>query len=123
MSEVEVAGSSLIVHIKGVHKLLALKSNLEVPLEHVVGIEWDSQTARKGWSSSWFSGLWVGTRAPGRLRAGHFYEGDGWTFWDVGDPEKAVLVRLENERYKRLVVEVSDPAATVAAVRKAIGER
>lgn len=123
MTEVEVTDNRLIVLIKGIHRLLALKSRLEVPLEHVAGIERDPKTAHKGWSSGWFSGLWVGTRLPGRLRAGHFREGDGWAFWEVGDPEKAILVHLKNERYKKLVIEVSDPASTVEAVRKAIGER
>lgn len=120
MTEVEVTGSSLLVHIKGIHKLLALKSRLEIPLEHVVDIEWNPQTARKGWSSKTFRGLWFGTRLPGRLRAGRFHEGGGWIFWNVGDPEKAVLVRLKNERYERLVLEVSDPASTEAAIKRTI---
>lgn len=122
MAEIEVTGSSLIVRVKGTHKLLALKSRLEVPLEHVVGIEWDPETARKGWSSKWFRGLRFGTRAPGRLKAGRFHESEGWSFWDVGDPEKAVLVHLKNERCERLVLEVSDPLSTVAAVKQAIRE-
>lgn len=123
MTEVEVTGDFLIVRVKGVHKLLALKSRLEVPLEHVVGLEWDPQSVRKEWSSRWFRGLRFGTRVPGRLRAGRFHEGAGWTFWDVGDPQKAISVYLKSKRYKRLVVEVADPASTVAAVRKAIGDK
>lgn len=123
MAEVEIVGSSLIVRVEGVHRLLALKSRLEVPLEHVVGIEWDPESARKGWSSGWFRGLRFGTRLPGRLKVGSFHEGGRWSFWDVSDPEKATLVHLENERYERLVLEVPDPVSTVAEVRKAIGER
>lgn len=122
MTEVGVTSSYLIVRLKGVHKLLALKSRLEVPLEHVLGIEWDPETARKEWSSGWFRGLRLGIHVPRRLKAGHFYESGGWSFWNVGDPEKAILVHLKNERYERLVVEVSDPAFTVAAVKQAIGE-
>ena len=122
MTEIEVTNSSLIIRIEGVHKLLALKSYLEVPLDHVVGIELDPETARKGWSSKSFWGLRLGTHLPGRLKAGRFHEGEGWSFWSVGDPHKAVLVHLNNERYERMVLEVSDPPSTVAAVKQAKGE-
>jgi hypothetical protein len=68
----------------------------------MVGIEWDPETAHKGWPSGWFRGLRFGTRTPGRLKAGHFYESEGWSFWDVGDPEqrgfKAALNALEAEK-------------------------
>ena len=43
-------------------------------------------------------------------------------FWDVHDPEKTVVIRLKDERYARLVVEVEDPTATVAAIQEALGE-
>jgi hypothetical protein len=43
-------------------------------------------------------------------------------FWDVHDPEKTVVIRLKDERYARLVIEVEDPPATVAAIQEALGE-
>jgi hypothetical protein len=39
--------------------------------------------------------------------------------WDVHDPEKTVVIRLRDERYARLVIEVEDPEATVARVNEA----
>jgi hypothetical protein len=42
-------------------------------------------------------------------------------FWDVHDPEKTVVIRLKDERYRRLVIEVEDPEATVARVNEAAG--
>jgi hypothetical protein len=46
-------------------------------------------------------------------------EGD-WAFWDVRDPERAVIIHLDDERFTRLVIEVDDPAATAATIRQAI---
>jgi hypothetical protein len=41
----------------------------------------------------------------------------------VRDPAKAVVIHLADEGYARLVIGVDDPAATVAAIRRALGTR
>ena len=43
-------------------------------------------------------------------------------FWDVHDPEKTVVIRLKDERYARLVIEVEDPPAMAAAIEGTPGE-
>ena len=47
MTEIEVTQSTLIVRVKGVDKILALKSQLEIPLNHVVGAEIDPSVVEK----------------------------------------------------------------------------
>jgi hypothetical protein len=42
-------------------------------------------------------------------------------FWDAHDPEKAIVIRLRDKGYARLVIEVDDPPATVAAIQEALG--
>jgi hypothetical protein len=41
MAEVELAEDTLIVHVRGMDRLFALRSRLEVPLSHVAGAEAD----------------------------------------------------------------------------------
>jgi hypothetical protein len=53
--------------------------------------------------------------------AGTFHHEGNRVFWDVHDPAKAVVIHLADERYARLVIGVDDPAATVAAIRRALG--
>jgi hypothetical protein len=60
---------------------------------------------------------------PGVVTAGTFYQEGEHVFWDVHDPEKSVVIQLRDERYARLVIEVEDPPATAAAIRRALGER
>jgi hypothetical protein len=55
----------------------------------------------------------VGARAYHGGREGEL------VFWDVHDPQKTVVIRLRDERYARLVIEVEDPEATVARVNEA----
>jgi len=38
-------------------------------------------------------------------------------FWDVHDTAKTVIVTLEHEGYRKLIVQVEDPAATLAQPR------
>ena len=62
-------------------------------------------------------GIWV----PGSITAGTYYQEGELAFWDVHDPGKTVVIRLQDERYRRLVIEVEDPEATVARVNEAAG--
>ena len=56
---------------------------------------------------------------PGLFAAGTFYYHGELVFWDIRDPERSVVVSLEHERYKKLIVEVADPRATVALLNSA----
>jgi hypothetical protein len=94
----------------------AFKSRLEIHLAHVTGVEADPEVVPgwKGWRGP-------GAQVPGVIAAGTFHHEGDRVFWDVHDPARAVVIHLADERYARLVVGVDDPAATVAAVRPALG--
>jgi hypothetical protein len=116
MARVEVVGDRLSVQIEGMDKLWSLKSRLEIPLAHVAGVEADPEAVRdwKGWRGP-------GVHIPGVIAAGTFHPQGDRVFWDVHDAAKAVVIRLADERYARLVIGVDDPAQTVAAIRQALG--
>jgi hypothetical protein len=76
----------------------------------------DPEPAR-GW---WHGFRLPGTQIPGLLTAGTFYQHDGAVFYDVRNPERTIVLELEHEHYKRLVVEVADPAAAVANIEGAL---
>jgi DNA-binding transcriptional regulator LsrR (DeoR family) len=61
-----------------------------------------------------------GTEVPGVITAGTFYEHGERVFWDVHHPERAIALSLRDERYAKLVVEVEDPEATIAAIEAAL---
>jgi len=118
VAEVELAEDTLSIHVLGMDRLWALRSHLEIPLSHVAGAEADPELAR-----SWWQGIRSGgTHVPGVITAGTFHQEGERVFWDVHDPEKAIVIRLRDERYARLIIEVEDPLSTVAAIREAIGQ-
>ena len=118
MAEVELTEDALIIHVRGMDRIFALKSRLEIPLSHVLGAEVDAEVARP---APWKSLRITATQIPWVVTAGTFYQEGERVFWDVHDPQKAVVIRLRDERYARLVIGVDDPPATVTAIQAAIG--
>lgn len=120
MVEVTVLGDRVRFEVEGWDRLWAFRSHLEIPLEHINDVRLDPDAAR-----GWFHGLRLGgTQLPGILTAGTFYQfGEGRVFFDVHDPERTVVLELEHERYRQLVIEVADPAAVVEQLRSVMPRR
>jgi hypothetical protein len=119
MAEIEITATSLIVHIRGADRFFAFKSQLEMPLEHVAAVEASVPEARDFWHGLRI----VGTELPGVITAGSFVHRGEWAFWDVHDPDKAVMIRLHDEHYAKLIIGVDDPAATAKEINAAVKSR
>jgi hypothetical protein len=116
MAEIELIADALVVRVTGADRIFALKSQLAVPIRHVVGAARDEDEA-----SHWYHGVRApGTSIPGVIAAGTFHQHGDRIFWDVHHPEKAIAITLRDERYARLVVEVEDPDAAVATIEQAV---
>ncbi|MGV9971792.1 hypothetical protein [Nocardia beijingensis] len=113
MAEITIAGTDLVVRLKGLDKLWALKSRLVIPLTNVRGATIDPGIGRerKGVRAP-------GTYLPGVITAGTFHVDGERVFWDVRDPGQAVVVELADERYARLVLQVDNPAEVVAMIER-----
>lgn len=119
MVNVVVEGDRARFEVEGWDKLWALKTQLEIPLAHIRAVRADPEPAR-GW---WHGVKLPGTNIPGLLTAGSFYHHGGFVFFDVHDPERTVVIDLDHEHYRQLVIEVADPAAVVRTLRSEIAKR
>jgi hypothetical protein len=109
MVEVRIEGDKAIFEVQGWDKLWSLRSQLEIPLSHIKGAHIDPEPAM-----GWFQGLKLaGTDIPNIFKAGTFYQEGGFIFWDVHDPEKTIVIELEHEWHKKLIIEVEDPKQEV----------
>ena len=116
MAEIEITLTSLIVHIRGADRFFALKSELEVPLEHIAAVDPSPPEAHQIWH-----GLRAGgTNLPGVITAGRFIQHGEWAFWDVHDPDKAIAIRLHDEHYSKVIIGVDDPATIATAIAGAV---
>jgi hypothetical protein len=115
MVDISIHGDRVIFRVEGLHKLWAFRSELDIPLAHVVGVDVDPAQVGRWWHGFKL----LGTDVPGLFAAGTFYYHGELVFWDVGDFERTVIVSVEHERYKKLIVEVADPASTASMLRSA----
>jgi hypothetical protein len=122
MATIELTENTFIARVEGVDKIFAFKSQLEVPLSHVAGAEVDPLVVQE-WGNLWKGVRIPGAHVPGLLAAGNFYQHGERVFWDVHDPQKAVTIHLADEQYAKLVIEVEDPARTIAAIEEAVHRR
>jgi hypothetical protein len=117
MVNVTTEGERVVFVVEGLDKLWSFRSRLELPLAHVTAVEHDPEVVGR-----WWHGVKVlGTDVPGLFAAGTFYYHGELVFWDVRHSERAIIVSLKHERFKKLIVEVADPTETVSMLRQAIG--
>lgn len=108
MVQVHVKGDTAVFEVLGWHKLWALKSRIEVPLAHIRAARKDRK-ATKGWIG-W---RMPGTCIPGIIVAGTYIRGGVKRFYDVCNPDRAIVVELENEPFRELIVEVQNPLTAI----------
>jgi len=108
MVTIEKKDNNFIFEIQGLHKLWAFRSQLTIPVENVIKAYPNEK------SLSWLMALRMpGTHIPGLITAGTYYVKDGTIFCDVSDYKKSIVVELQDEFYKRLIIEVEDPQSTI----------
>jgi hypothetical protein len=113
-STVEVRGDTLMVNVKKRNKASMFVPTMKIPLGHVLGAEADPEIERKQWKA------WVlRSSTPGAYGGPdpdvRFYHPRHYL------AHKAIVIRLKDEGYERLVVEVEDPNGTVAQINQAVG--
>jgi hypothetical protein len=114
MVEISIEGDKAVFEVQGWDQLWSLRSRLEIPLAHINGAHIDPEPAM-----GWFQGLKLsGTDLPNIFRAGTYYQDGGFVFWDVRHPENTIVVDLNHERFKKLIIEVEDPDAAVRLINK-----
>ena len=116
MVRISIEGDRVHFDVEGLDKFWAFRSRLDIPLAHIRAVEIDPEAAR-----GWYHGLrMLGSNIPGVLTAGTFYQQGGIVFYDVHEPERAIVLELEHETYKRLIVEVDNPQTTKTMIERAL---
>jgi hypothetical protein len=114
MVDVSIEGDVAIFQVQGFDRLWAFRSRLDIPLDHIADVEINHEQV-----GQWWHGVkLMGTDMPGLFAMGTFYYHGELVFWDVRNLANAVILSLDHERYKKLIVEVADPAATVALLQR-----
>lgn len=112
MAVLEFTDTHLTIRLTGARRAFGRWRPLAVPLAAVRAVRVDPAAARAFPGARWG----VATNIPGVVNIGSFRRGGRRDFWDVADPDRAIVVELDGARYDRLLLEVDDPEAAAAAI-------
>ncbi|MGQ4599997.1 hypothetical protein [Nocardia sp. R6R-6] len=105
MVEIEVTGSTVTVHVRGAHQLLALREQLAFDLSDITALGMAGVDQRPPWVRT------PGTFFPGVIAAGTFRGKGRKEFWDTRFDGHAIRIDLAGAEVTRLVIDVADPDA------------
>ena len=107
----------LRVRLGGWDPIYALRGRIDVPLDEIA----DVRVAPRDEVPR--SGLRVmGTSFPGLIRAGSFGFGAQRDFWDVRRGRELLVISVQpGQRYRRIILEVTDPQGELRRLQAAIG--
>ncbi|SBT43997.1 hypothetical protein [Micromonospora auratinigra] len=114
---VAVDPERLVVRLTGADRLWALSSGVVAPTAAVRAV----RPVSRAEAFALGAGLRLpGTFWPGLIRAGSYLSRTGGrSFWCVHRAEELLLVELDGQPYRRLVLEVERPAEVSRAIARA----
>jgi hypothetical protein len=112
MVEITQVDKHIKIEVKGLHKLWSFQNELKIPKEHITDAYQDKEKM-----SGWKGWRMPGTSVPFLITAGTFYKNGDAIFWDVVHPDKAIIIELNHELFKRLIVEVENPEESIALLK------
>jgi hypothetical protein len=99
-----------------------IKKRLEYPIDHVAGASADPYITQVV-ARNWVNRLnFMNAYLPNLPKRDMIYEDGDCIFWGVENPDKTIIVYLEDEAHTQIIVEVGDPAAAVSLVTRAIAQ-
>jgi hypothetical protein len=109
--DVIIDEKNMIIKMKGFTKIWTLKSQISVPLKNIVGATFDpnANSLNKGIR---FPGLHV----PKLMTSGTYFHSGERHFWHVKTGTNTVVIRLKNEKYNQITIEVSKPQELVSKI-------
>ncbi len=112
MVTIEIQDNNYVFHMKGLHKIWALRSKITVPKNDVVKAYQDQEELHK------FCGFRVGTYVPFVIIAGTYYLKGKKNFWDMTREKNTIIVELKNHYYNKLYIEVENPENTMSLLNQ-----
>ena len=114
MAQLAYSDDRLTVQLTGARRLLGRYRPLAIDWRHVANADHGTQTAGGYPGARWG----VSTHIPGVVTAGSFRTMKTRDFWDVGRGAGTIVIELTGHKYDRLILQVDDPDAALAAIRR-----
>lgn len=110
MAKVTVENGQLVINIEGLRKMGTLKNKLLIPLENVECAMIDLEAWKN--TPKPFQKI-AGIDSYGIYFGGTFKQNGKKIFYDLGKKDFAVVIKLKNAKYDRLIIGVDEPKKIV----------
>ena len=111
--KLEIIKGNLRIDFGDLNRLLGIKGGFEIPLQNIVKA--GTEAHRTGWVETRAPGVHL----PGTTKSGTYYTPRGKEFWYV-TPDKGILVlELEDETYKRIIISIDEKKEWAEKINKA----
>ena len=116
---IELKDDALLIRYAGLDRVWILTGEVRVPYSTIASVSIGLK------DPPWWLHFRIGYSTPpfGTTQRGRFREHGRWSFLDVDDRERAVVIDLTGHHYGRVVLTVDDPEAFAASLRERDADR
>jgi hypothetical protein len=111
---IDLDEDALVIRYAGLARAATLVDEVRVPYEAIAVVSVGLHDPPGALALK----LGLSTPPFGTTQRGRFRERGRWSFLDVTDRERTVVLDLTGHRYRRVVLTVDDPEAFAASVRR-----
>ncbi|MHC5227275.1 hypothetical protein ACYSNW_03235 [Enterococcus sp. LJL99] len=106
MTKVTIENGKITIQLEGMNKILALKSEIIIPLENVQSVDYIENL-----KTSDYLGWWtprIGLSIPGYAAEGTFFEKGERFFINIHQGNQGIILKVTDETYQEIVIELED---------------
>lgn len=104
LADVEISPDRVDVRLRGFNRFWAFKRELSIPMANV------KDATYVPYAPGFIGGLrWPGTAIPGVMTAGTYLSRGSKSFFAVHRGENALVLELDDWKYRRVIVDTKDP--------------
>ncbi len=120
MTTVTSDSENIIIEMEGIDKILALKSHLKIPINHISSVSQNTKDAKKWLGIKGIKKI-AGSNLPGIISEGTFYDNE-MVFLEIHHPEKTISIFLKDEKYKEIIIEVNNANQIINDINRLINK-
>lgn len=117
MNLLTIEKDRLIIEPKGLDKIWSFTNKIEIPFENIISVSTDRNIINRG------KGLRLLGLATFNKWAGTFISKKEKIFWNVTRKEVPLVIELNNEKFKRLIVGVENAEEWVIKIDRLISHK
>ena len=116
LADIEIRDEAVVVTMRGLNKIWAMKGRLEIPLERITSAAYvpDARVLARGLRLP-------GTAIPGVMIAGTYLARGQRAFYAMHRGENGLVIDIDGWKYQQVIVDTKDPDALASQIEEAAG--